>query len=117
MKDHPENSIRSTSGVPSHGPDYPQVLTGLAEAITSAIERKGASPDLARSFAEAAVEEIRTTFGGEPLYIPQGHRYYIERRNREIRRRLAAGETRAAVRRWSRLSVSQFSRIAPVDGA
>lgn len=96
---------------PDRAEHYPRILTELAEAITGAIMRKGIAPEMARSLAEEAVEEIRTTFGGEIVYIPQAYHHRLQRRNREIRRLLAAGEPRDAVCRKHGLSDAQLRRI------
>ncbi|MBI3043584.1 MAG: hypothetical protein HYY78_12260 [Betaproteobacteria bacterium] len=94
---------------------YPEILASLAETVTEILIRKGIEPEIARSTGEETVEHVRKRFGGELVYIPMGLGYDLDQRNREIRRRLAAGEPRDEVRREFNLSDTTMRRIENGD--
>ena len=104
---------------PPQGPNrserYPKILADLADAVAAFLIRKGIAPAVARSTADETAEHVRATFGGEIIYIPTGHNFRLMHRNAEIRRRLAAGEDRATIRRAFDLSDMQLRRIETDD--
>lgn len=90
---------------------YPEILEELAEFIAAALVENGLAHGRAAEVALAAVERVRKNFGGALVYIPKGAGYKLAQRNEEIRRRLAAGESRSAIRREYGLSQMQVGRI------
>lgn len=89
----------------------PEILEELADTIAAALIKRGVSPAVAREAATEGAELLRQHFGGATVYIPRGRARDLERRNVEIRRRLAAGENRALIRREFNLSDIQVGRI------
>jgi len=94
---------------------YPEILAELAATVAASLIENGIAPKVAREAAEKAVEDVRANFGGQNIYIPMGLGYNLARRNAEIRRRLAAGENREAIRREFELSEMQLHRIEDDD--
>jgi Mor family transcriptional regulator len=92
-------------------PKYPEILAELAAAVAASLIESGIAAPAARAAADKAVEDVRANFGGQNIYIPMGLGYNLARRNAEIRRRLAAGENREAIRREFGLSEMQLHRI------
>jgi Mor family transcriptional regulator len=56
--------------------EYPEILMDAAAILAKAMERHGMQPDRASDIAFEAVEALRTTWGGQPCYIPKAE--YIE---------------------------------------
>ena len=94
---------------------YPLVLEELAAIVAAALVEAGFEPATAHAAAGKCVERVRADFGGQLVYIPQGLGYNLARRNAEIRRRLANGENRDAIRREFGLSAMQLRRIEDDD--
>jgi Mor family transcriptional regulator len=94
---------------------YPEILEELADFLATTLVEKGLARKVADEVALAAVERVRENFGGALVYIPKGAGYKLAQRNAEIRRRLAAGESRSAIGRAYRLSQMQVGRIERDD--
>jgi Mor family transcriptional regulator len=94
---------------------YPDVLEDLAAIVAAALVDAGIAHATAHAAARKSVERVRAEFGGQNVYIPQGLGYILARRNAEIRRRLAAGESRDEIRRDFDLSNMQLRRIEDDD--
>lgn len=92
-------------------PKYPEVLEELAATLAASLIQSGIAREAAELAADKAAERIRLTFGGGLIYIPSGLGYRLARRNAEIRRRLAAGESRDVIRQEFQLSDMQLRRI------
>lgn len=90
-------------------------LGELLKTTTDKLMRKGIAPETARSVAEEIVESVRTTFSGTITYIPSGQRQRLARRDAEIRRRLAAGESRRTIRREFDLTDTRVRQIEAGD--
>lgn len=90
---------------------YPIVLEELAANVAAALIEAGIAPATAHAAAGKCIERVRADFGGQLVYIPQGLGYNLARRNAEIRRRLADGESRDAIRREFGVSDVQLRRI------
>lgn len=96
-------------------PKYPEILEELAATLAASLVETGIAASAARAVADKAVERVRQNFGGELIYIPMGLGYNLARRNVEIRRRLAAGESPDAIRREFGISEMQLRRIESDD--
>jgi len=83
--------------------------------VAAALVEAGIAPATAQAAARKSVERVRAEFGGQNVYIPQGLRYNLARRNAEIRRRLAEGESGDSIRRDFGLSAMQLRRIEDDD--
>ena len=83
--------------------------------MAAALVEAGIAPETAHAAARKSVERVRAEFGGANVYIPQGLGYNLARRNAEIRRRLAEGESRDSIRRDFDLSNMQLRRIEDDD--
>lgn len=90
---------------------YPDVLQDVAEVLGTALLKRGLSQVEAEAIGWEVAEHLRLNFGGGIVYIPKGTGYSLGRRNAEIRRRLAAGESRGALAREFNLSLMQIGRI------
>lgn len=94
---------------------YPEIYEDLAAALLAALVKAGVSRAAARAGAEKAVEHVRYLYGGQYVYFPIGLGYKIAQRNAEIRRRLQAGESRAAIRNDYQLSEQRLKQIEADD--
>lgn len=91
---------------------YINVLDELAATMAASLMEDGIAPEKARACAERAAERVQLEFGGgPPIYFPKGLGYQLAKRNTEIRRRLAAGEPRDALRREFNLTDERLRQI------
>lgn len=52
--------------------EYPKVLVELADHATTVLKRHGLDEAKAREISAELAEHIRTTLGGQPVYITKG---------------------------------------------
>jgi Mor family transcriptional regulator len=93
----------------------PQILEEIERTVDAALVKRGIAPSIACEAAEECAEHVHQHFGGAIVYIPKGLGYQVAPRNAEIRHRLAAGESRDAIRREFKLSDMQIRRIEAGD--
>lgn len=77
--------------------DYPEVLKGLAERLTSEFSNSGVGAELAVSMARMAVDTIRREWGGVSIYVPKCYAYERQAIHREMYRKHRAGATSRAL--------------------
>ncbi len=63
---------------------YPEILTELKEIVSEVLLNLGLDQDLTHQSAHKIAETVRQRWGGTPIYIPIGHEYILNQRDKEI---------------------------------
>ena len=74
------------------GIEYPEILIDAASTLAKALERSGLLPDRASDIAFEAVEALRSTWGGQPIYIPKAEYIELAPLHLQIYERYMAGD-------------------------
>lgn len=64
--------------------DYPEVLEDLGGILGEALVKHGLKKDLASEIAWDAVETVRKSWGGRPVYIPKAEQIELSARDHEM---------------------------------
>lgn len=64
--------------------NYPELLADLAARIGEALEACGIDTARAAEIGMMAAEHVRKNYSGQLLYLPRGHAYEKDKRDREI---------------------------------
>jgi len=74
------------------GIQYPEVLMDAAASLAQELEKRGLPPEMASDAAFAAVEALRSRWGGADVYIPKAEHIELGPRHAQIYERWKASE-------------------------